>query len=46
MAPKPRSTKAAPSRRAEILDTAQRLFIAKGFQNTSVEDIIAEIEHA
>lgn len=43
MAPKPRSTKAAPSRRAEILDTAQRLFIAKGFQNTSVEDIIAEI---
>ena len=43
MAPKPRSTKAASSRRAEILDTAQRLFVAKGFHSTSVEDIIAEI---
>lgn len=43
MTPKPRSTKAASSRRAEILDTAQRLFVAKGFQNTSVEDVIAEI---
>ena len=30
-------------RRAEILDTARRLFTTRGFQSTSVEDILTEV---
>ena len=39
----PRTAKPAPQRRAEILDTAQRLFITRGYQSTSVEDILTQI---
>ncbi|MBF0696158.1 TetR/AcrR family transcriptional regulator [Actinomyces bowdenii] len=38
-----RTAKPAPQRRAEILDTAQRLFITKGVQATSVQDILTEV---
>jgi AcrR family transcriptional regulator len=30
-------------RRSEILDVAQRLFYRKGYEQTSVQDIITEI---
>ena len=39
----PRISKPAPQRRAEILDTARRLFTTRGFQSTSVEDILTEV---
>ena len=39
----PRTAKPAPQRRAEILDTAQRLFTTRGYQSTSVEDILTQI---
>ncbi|MBO3723911.1 TetR/AcrR family transcriptional regulator [Actinomyces bowdenii] len=39
----PRTAKPAPQRRTEILDAAQRLFIAKGVQATSVQDILSEV---
>ena len=38
-----RISKPAPQRRAEILDTARRLFTTRGFQSTSVEDILTEV---
>ena len=38
-----RVVKEAEERRNEILDVAQRLFIAKGFDNTSTNDILNEI---
>ena len=39
----PRIPKLAPQRRAEILDTVWRLFTTRGFQSTSVEDILTEV---
>ena len=39
----PRTTKDPEERRNEILDTAQRLFIEKGFIQTSVSEIVKEI---
>ncbi len=41
--PFPRIVKAAPARRDEILDAAQRLFARRGYDATSVNQIIAEI---
>lgn len=38
-----RIVKDAEERRNEILDVAERLFCAKGFDNTSTNDILAEI---
>ncbi len=38
-----RVVKEAEERRNEILDVAQRLFTAKGFDNTSTNDILNEI---
>jgi transcriptional regulator, tetR family len=43
MAPTTRTYKSAPKRRTEILDAAQKLFTAKGFQATSMEDILNEV---
>ena len=38
-----RIVKDAKERRNEILDVAERLFCEKGFDNTSTNDILAEI---
>lgn len=38
-----RVVKAAQERRKEILDVAEKLFITKGYDNTSTNDILAEI---
>ncbi len=38
-----RIVKAADVRRAEILDTAQKLFYTQGYENTSIQSIIDEI---
>ena len=38
-----RVVKDAEERRNEILDVAERLFCAKGFDNTSTNDILQEI---
>lgn len=43
MPPTPRTSKPAPERRTEILDAAQDLFISKGVQATSVQDILAAV---
>lgn len=39
----PRISKPAPERRTEILDVARQLFITKGFQKTSIEDILKQV---
>jgi AcrR family transcriptional regulator len=41
--PFPRIVKAAPVRRDEILDVAQRLFARQGYDSTSVNQIILEV---
>lgn len=38
-----RVVKEAAIRRNEILDAAERLFVAKGFDGTSTGDILAEV---
>lgn len=43
MPPTPRTSKPATERRTEILDAAQHLFITKGVQATSVQDILAAV---
>src|SRR5665647_857988 len=39
----PRSTKAASDRRLEFINAAEALFNEKGFENTSVEDIVQRV---
>jgi AcrR family transcriptional regulator len=39
--PKPRVLKAPAVRRAELIDCAQRLFLEKGYERTTVGDVIA-----
>ena len=39
----PRSTKAASDRRIEFIDTAEALFNEKGFENTSIDDIVQRV---
>jgi AcrR family transcriptional regulator len=39
----PRSTKAASDRRLEFINTAEALFNEKGFENTSVDDIVQRV---
>ena len=39
----PRSTKAASDRRLEFIDTAEALFNEKGFENTSIDDIVQRV---
>jgi AcrR family transcriptional regulator len=41
MRSKPRVLKAPAARRAELLDCAQRLFLAKGYERTTINDVIA-----
>src|SRR5215472_12014859 len=36
-----RVVKAAPVRRAELIDVAQRLFLEKGYERTTINDVIA-----
>lgn len=43
MPPTPRTSKPAAERRTEILNAAQHLFITKGVQATSVQDILAAV---
>lgn len=43
MVKKMRIVKAAEERKNEILDVAERLFVTKGFDNTSTNDILSEI---
>ena len=38
---RPRVVKAAAVRRAELIDTAQRLFLEKGYERTTINDVIA-----
>lgn len=38
-----RIVKEAEERKNEILDVAERLFVSKGFDNTSTNDILNEI---
>lgn len=38
---KPRVIKAPEIRRAELIDCAQRLFLAKGYERTTINDVIA-----
>ena len=38
---KPRVIKAPEVRRAELIDCAQRLFLAKGYERTTINDVIA-----
>jgi AcrR family transcriptional regulator len=38
---KPRVVKAAAVRRAELIDCAQRLFLEKGYERTTINDVIA-----
>ncbi|MFI4974353.1 MAG: TetR/AcrR family transcriptional regulator [Caulobacterales bacterium] len=38
---KPRVIKAAAVRRAELIDCAQRLFLIKGYEKTTINDVIA-----
>jgi AcrR family transcriptional regulator len=37
---RPRIVKAAPVRRAELIDVAQRLFLQKGYERTTINDVI------
>ena len=39
----PRSTKAASDRRLEFINAAEALFNEKGFENTSVDDIVQRV---
>ncbi len=39
----PRSTKAASDRRLEFINAAEALFNEKGFENTSIDDIVARV---
>lgn len=39
----PRITKKADERRSELIDCAQRLFYSKGYESTSVRDIVDEV---
>jgi AcrR family transcriptional regulator len=39
----PRSTKAASDRRLEFINTAEALFNEKGFENTSIDDIVQRV---
>jgi len=39
--PKPRVIRAPAVRRAELIDCAQRLFLAKGYERTTINDVIA-----
>jgi AcrR family transcriptional regulator len=41
MRSKPRVIKAPAARRAELIDCAQRLFLAKGYERTTINDVIA-----
>ncbi|MDF2906093.1 MAG: TetR/AcrR family transcriptional regulator [Herbinix sp.] len=41
-----RTTKKPDERRKEILDTAMKLFLSNGYENTSVEDITNDIQIA
>jgi len=41
-ATKPRVIKAPAVRRAELIDCAQRLFLAKGYERTTINDVIVE----
>ena len=43
MVKKMRIVKEAEERKNEILDVAERLFVTKGFDNTSTNDILSEI---
>lgn len=39
----PRTHLSAPDRRAQIMDAAQQLFLAKGYEATTVEDVLAAV---
>lgn len=39
---RPRVVKAPAARRAELIDCAQRLFLTKGYERTTINDVIAE----
>jgi AcrR family transcriptional regulator len=39
--PKPRVVKAAEVRRAELIDCAQSLFLSRGYERTTINDVIA-----
>ena len=39
----PRSTKAASDRRLEFINAAEALFTEKGFENTSIDDIVQRV---
>src|SRR5215475_13339333 len=39
--PRPRIVKAPAVRRAEFIDCAQRLFLGKGYERTTINDVIA-----
>jgi AcrR family transcriptional regulator len=45
-AAKERVTKVPEERKQELIDTAERLFLEKGYEQTTVADIVREIEVA